>query len=147
MLVAIIRIIFGFAAAVLAAGAVQVLFISGLDDLIGGNFDAISARLEGLGLLMLLAATQSAVFAAPFAFLAAAVAAWHPLRSVLYFATVGVLIALAGFLAQYAGEAGTQTILNRYALAAYVASGLAGGLCYWFVAVPKVRPAASEAPA
>lgn len=135
MLVSLIRIIFGFLAAALAAGLVQVLFVAG-DELLAG----VSApRLQSLGLLMLLAATQSAVFAAPFAFLAAAVAAWQPIRSALFFAACGIAIALAGFFAQYAAEAGPNTILNRYAFAAYAASGLAGGLVYWLIAVQKQR--------
>ncbi len=136
MLVAIIRVMFGFIAAVLVAGAVQVLFVAGPDDISAG----ISAsRLQDLGLLTLLAATQSAVFSAPFVFLAAAVAAWLPIRSGLFFVLVGIAVALAGFFAQYVGEGGTQTILNRYALAAYVASGFAAGLVYWIVAVPKPK--------
>lgn len=137
MLVSLIRIIFGFLAAALAAGLVQVLFVAG-DELLAG---VSAARLQSLGLLMLLAATQSAVFAAPFAFLAAAVAAWQPIRSALFFVAVGIAIALAGFFAQYAAEAGPHTILNRYAFAAYAASGLAGGLVYWLVAVQKQRRA------
>lgn len=140
MFVAILRIMFGFIAAVLVAGAVQVMFVAGADDILAGDFGALSARLEDLGLLTLLAATQTAVFAAPFVFLAAAVAAWLPIRSGLFFVLVGVVIALAGFFAQYVGEAGAQTILNRYALAAYVASGFVAGLVYWFVAVPKTQP-------
>lgn len=136
MLISLIRFILGFLAAVLVAGVVQVAFVAGAD-LLGG---ASVSRLEGLGLLALLAATQSAVFSAPFAILAAVVASWQPIRSVLYFVAAGVAIGLAGFFAQYVGEAGPETILNRYALAAYVASGLLAGLTYWYVAVPKKRP-------
>ena len=133
MLVSLIRFFLGFVAAVLVAGVVQVAFVAGTDVLSG-------ARLQGLGLLVLLAATQSAVFSAPFAILAAMVAASQPIRSLVYFAAVGLAIGLAGFVAQYVGEAGPETILNRYALAAYVVSGLAAGLAYWYVAVPKRRP-------
>ena len=121
MFVTVVRIILGFIAAVLVAGAVQVLFVAGYDDLLKGNFSAISDQLEGLGLLTLLAATQSAVFSAPFAFLAAAIAAWQPIRSGLFFIAAGILIALA----------------------AYVASGFAAGLVYWLVAVPRARPASA----
>lgn len=135
MLVAIIRIILGFAAASLMAGLVQVAFVAG-----GDLLSATGSRLESLGLLTLLAATQSAVFAAPFAFLAAAFAAWQPVRSVLFFAAVGIAIALAGFFAQYVSEAGVSTIINGYALAAYVASGSSAGLVYWLLAAPKFRP-------
>lgn len=139
MLVSLIRFILGFIAAVLVAGAVQVGFVSG-GDLVSG---ASVSRLESLGLLVLLAATQSAVFSAPFAILAAVVAAAQAVRSVLYFAAVGLAIALAGFFAQYVGEAGPDTILNRYALTAYAVSGIIAGLAYWYVAVPKQRPPAA----
>lgn len=140
LIAATIRIVFGLILAALAAGLVQVLFVAG-DDLRGLASGALtSERAQSLGLLTLLAATQSAVFAAPFAFLAAAIAAWQPVRSLLFFLAVGGIIAAAGFLAQYAGEAsGPNTILNRYALAAYLASGLTGGFVYWLAAVPK-RP-------
>jgi hypothetical protein len=140
MIVSFIRIVLGFVAAMLVAGAVQVLFVAG-DEIVSGS--VTSARLEALGLLTLLAATQSAVFSAPFAFLAAAVAAWRPIKSSLFFICVGIAIALASFLVQYVGEGGPSTILNRYALAAYVASGLVGGWIYWLVAVPKARPSAA----
>lgn len=134
MFVALIRFIFGFVTAVIAAGVVQVAFVAG-GDIIRAPINAV----ESLGLLVLLAATQSAVFSAPFAVLAVLAAAWLPTRSILYFGAVGLLIAAAGFLAQYVGEAGPTTILNRYALTAYLTSGLLGGLAYWFVAVPKKR--------
>lgn len=137
MLVAIVRFILGFTAAVLAAGAVQVLFVAGYDDLLGGG---AVARAESLGLLVLLAATQTAVFAAPFALLAAAVAAWQPIRSRLFFVAAGLAIALAGFYAQHVGESGDQTIFNRYALAAYATSGLVAGFVYWLVGVQKSAP-------
>jgi hypothetical protein len=135
MLVALIRILCGFVAAALVAGLVQVLFVAGAD--VGG---LSSGRLESLGLLVLLAATLSAIFAAPFALLATGFAAWQQIRSPLFFVGAGLAIGLAGFFTQYVGEAGPQTILNRYALAAYVCSGFAAGLTYWYVAVPKKRP-------
>jgi hypothetical protein len=143
MFVSIVRIMFGFIAAVLVAGAVQVMFVAGADGIFGGGLDGLAARLQDLGLLTLLAATQSAVFAAPFIFLAAAVASWLPIRSAPFFVLVGVAIALAGFFAQYVGEGRTHTILNRYALAAYVVSGVLAGLVYWLVAVPKAAPPAT----
>lgn len=137
MLVSMIRFVIGLVAAALVAGLVLVAFVAGPSDLAGADLD----RLQSLGLLVLLAATQAAVFAAPFAVLAALVASWQPIRSRLYFAAVGLLIGLAGFLAQYVGEAGPETILNRYALAAYGVAGLAAGLAYGLIAVPKSRPA------
>lgn len=138
MLVALIRSLFGFIAAVLAAGLVQVLFVAAPD------LAAMTAdRAQALGLLILLAATQSAVFALPFVVLAFAFAAWAGIRSRLYFLAVAIAIAGGGFLAQYAGEGGQATILNRYAFAAYLCSGLAAGLVYTFLAAPKARDKAA----
>jgi uncharacterized membrane protein len=142
MIVSLIRFVLGFIAAVLIAGAVQVMFVAGIE-LVDGSLTG--SRLEALGLLTLLAATQSAVFAAPFAVLAALVSGWQPIGSRLYFIAVGLAVGLAGFLTQYAGEGGAQTILNRYALAAYAASGLAAGYVYWLVGVQKSRPAPAPA--
>lgn len=139
-MISLIRFVFGFVAAMLAAGAVQVGFVAG-GDLLSG---LPAGRFQSLGLLTLLAATQSAVFSAPFAALAAVVAAWLPIRSVVYFVAVGAAIALAGFFVQYVGEVGPDTILNRYALAAYTASGLVGGLVYWWLAAPRIRPPQPE---
>ncbi len=142
MVVAIVRFVLGFIAATLVAGLVQVLFVAG----IGGVVSADSTRLQNLGLLVLLAATQSALFAAPFALITAVVAAWLPIRAAAFFIAAGAAIALAGFLAQWAGEGRDATILNLYAVTAYVASGLAGGLVYWAAGVPKKggsRPAIS----
>lgn len=132
MLIALIRFVFGFTAAMLVAGVVQVLFVAGADLLRGG-----AGSPSSLGLLMLLAATQSAVFAAPFAILAAIFSPSRRAPAAAYFVAVGLLIAFAGFLAQYAGETGAETIFNRYALAAYLVSGFAAGLTYWYTAVPK----------
>ena len=138
MFVGIVRFVLGFIAAVLTAGLVQVLFVAGLDGVRTGG----PVSIESMGLLILLAATQSAVFAAPFAALAALVAAWLPTRSRLYFLAAGLLIGLGGFFAQHVGESGPSTILNRYALTAYAVSGLAAGFVYWLAGVPKGRRAA-----
>ncbi len=135
MFVGIVRFILGFVAAVLTAGFVQVLFVVGLDGVRTGG----PVSIESMGLLVLLASTQSAVFAAPFAILAAIVAAWLPTRSRLYFMAAGLLIGLGGFFAQHVGESGPNTILNRYALTAYAMSGLTAGFIYWLAGVPKSR--------
>ena len=81
---------------------------------------------------VLLAATHSAVFSAPFALVAAAIGEWQAIRGWFYYALAGTAIAIAGFIALYSGEANTDaSIVNRYALAAYLVSGFVGGLVYW----------------
>lgn len=133
MFVAIVRFILGFIAAVFVAGLVQVLFVAGLDGIRSGF-------VESFGLLALLAATQSAVFAFPFAVLAVVVAAGLGVRGLWFYAGCGLLIGLGGFFAQHVGESGPLTIFNRYALAAYAVSGLAAGLVYWLAGVAKAVP-------
>ena len=143
MFVGIVRFFLGFIAAVLTAGLAQVLFVAGFDGVRTGG----PVSIESMGLLVLLAATQSAVFAAPFAILAAIVAAWLPTRSRLYFMAAGLLIGLGGFFAQHVGESGPNTILNRYALTAYAVSGLAAGFVHWLAGVPKSPPKTSSSSA
>jgi hypothetical protein len=86
-------------------------------------------------MLTLAAATQSAVFAAPFALVAAAIAEWQSLRGLLYYVIVGLAISAGGFAAIYAGEPpGPATIVNSYAASAYAVAGLVGGIIYWLLA-------------
>lgn len=142
MFVAIVRFILGFIAAALIAGLVQVLFVAGLDGLRAGA----PGSMESLGLLVLLAATQSAVFAFPFAVLAVIVAGWLGLRGRWFYVGAGLLIGLGGFFAQHVGESGPLTILNRYALSAYAVSGLAAGYVYWMAGVAKRARRQAPAP-
>ena len=72
------------------------------------------------------------MFAAPFAFLAAAIAEWQGVRSIFYHLLAGIGIAAAGFAAQYFAQAPDgDSLLNGYAVAAYAATGCIGGLFYW----------------
>jgi hypothetical protein len=127
MLRTLVRVVFGFAVASVAAGLTQAIFVTAPSD--------ISANLEGTGTLALLAATHSAIFAAPFVAAACLIGERGRIRSVVFYMLAGVLIALAGFLAQYSSEvAGQPTIVNNYALKAYLTAGFFGGLVYWLLA-------------
>jgi hypothetical protein len=134
----VVRVLFGFAVACLVAGAVTVAFIVTPADLAALAPEARADRLGYAGLLALRAATQSAIFAVfpiPFALLAIGFAEWYAIRSWIYYAVCGVAIAVGGFAALYSQEAGGyDTILNDYALRAYLTVGLLGGLAYWLVA-------------
>jgi hypothetical protein len=88
-------------------------------------------------MLALIAATQAALFSIPFAALAIAIGEWLGVRSAIAYAAFGAAIGASGFLVQAAGETGSATILNGYALAAYLAAGLAGGLVYWAISGRK----------
>jgi hypothetical protein len=126
----ILRVLFGFILACLAAGVTIVLFVYTPVELALDLGDRVSEA----GLLSLAAATHSAVFAAPFALIGAAIGEWRNLTSWTYYALVGVLIAVIGFLVQYWSEGGGQlSILNSYALRAFLLTGLIAGLVYWLV--------------
>lgn len=127
-----LRIGIGFAAACLVAGLTQVLFVLTPSQLIA---DYSRDTLAIVGLLTLAAATHSAIFASIFALVAVALGEWQCIRDFSFYALTGVAIALAGLLAQYASENAAQpTILNTYALAAYVTTGCVAGLAYWIMA-------------
>ena len=127
----IIRVLFGFLMACLAAGLTKVLFAIGPQDLLSGNPDSIAAIL----ILTAQFATVFAIFAAVFALLATVISEWQGLRGFFFHAIVGLAIAAAGFAAQYFGEAPNgPTILNNYGAGAFAATGLVGGIVYWLFA-------------
>jgi drug/metabolite transporter (DMT)-like permease len=148
--------IFGFAAACLAAGLTLVLFIFTPPELIGPQ----SERLSEAGLLALAAATQIATFAALLALIGAGFGEWHRIGSWMYYVLVAVVIAAIGFLAQYWGEAqGQASIVNNYAATAFLLTGFVGGVVYWLFAgrfarggdrrpevVPPAAPKAAPVP-
>lgn len=130
MIMSIFRVLFGFILACLAAGVVQLGFALP-NDVLTDDFDKLSAA----GELAALTATHSGVFAAPFALVAAAIGEWQSIRNWVYYTLSGIAIAVAGFIALYSGEStGQATIVNSYALAAYLCAGVAGGLVYWLIA-------------
>ncbi len=134
MLRATIRIMFGYALACLAGGLTLVLHVISPAALIAAPGDALADKLTELGTLATLSATHLAVFSLPFALIVAAVAEWFALRGWLYFVLGGLAIAGTGFLAQQAGEtASGPSIVNAFAIQAFVLTGITGGLVYWLV--------------
>ncbi len=128
---AVLRVLIGFAVACLAAGFVQVLFAVTPAELVVAGDD----RLGEAATWGLLSATQIAVFAAPFALLAAIVSEWQGIRSFAYHAIVAMAIAVAGFGLIHVTESTSEaSIVNSYAMAAYLTSGFVGGLIYWLFA-------------
>ena len=132
MWAAVGRILLGLSIACLVAGLVQTLFVVTPIDLI--ESDDVAASLANAGLLTLYAATQTATFVAIFGVIAAALGEWQHVRQMLYYALIGIVIAMAGFFALYMGESGGLTILNPTALIAYFMTGLISGFTYWLVA-------------
>lgn len=131
----LIRVLFGFILACLIAALAQVLFVITPDELVTLPAEALTTRTGQVGILALVAATHFAIFAAPFALVVAAFAEWQAIRGWAFYVLAGLAIALAGFLAQYTSEVqGQATIVNNYALRAFLTTGFVGGLVYWLVA-------------
>jgi hypothetical protein len=131
----IIRVLAGFAVACLVAGVATVAFVVTPADVAALSPDVRPERLGNAGLLSLLAATHSAIFAFPFALIAIALAEWLSIRSWIFYSVVGILIAIGGFCAvSYFEVEGQPTIVNDYALRAFFTVGFFGGLAYWLVA-------------
>jgi hypothetical protein len=135
MLGAILRILIGFIVACLVAGVATVAFVITPADIATLPADLRPERLASAGVLSLLAATHSAIFALPFALIAVAIAEWQAIRSWIYYVIAGIAIALGGFGAEYLSEVGGQpSIVNDYAARAFLTVGFLGGLAYWLVA-------------
>jgi hypothetical protein len=128
---AMLRVVIGFIFACLAAGAVQVLFAVTPAELMVAGDDRVSEAFNW----GLLTATQIAVFAAPFALIAAIISEWQGVRSFAFHSIVAMSIAVAGFGLIHATESPTEaSIVNSYAMAAYLTSGFIGGFVYWLFA-------------
>jgi hypothetical protein len=133
MLTRILRILIGFVVACLAAGLTLVLFVYTPGELLNGSPES-AERMSQAGVLSLAVATHSAIFAAPFALIGAVFGEWRRIGGWSYYALVGVCIAVIGFLAQHASEsAGQASILNNYALTAFLTAGLVAGVVYWLL--------------
>ena len=129
------RVLAGFVAASLAAGIAKVLFVFPPTELAALPAGVFSDRLADVVVYALLAATHSAIFAAAFVLIASIIGEWFAVRNFAYYAAVGIAIALLGFMAQYASEvSGQPTILNPYAVTAFITAGLVAGSAYWLIA-------------
>jgi hypothetical protein len=130
-LASVIRVVVGIVLACLAAALVQVLFAVTPKELV----TAVDDRLGVAANWTLLSATQISVFSMPFALIAATISEVMRLRSFAYHAIVAMAIAAAGFGLIYSNESATEaSIVNSYAMAAYLTSGFAGGFIYWLFA-------------
>jgi hypothetical protein len=128
MFLSILRVLFGFALACLAAGLTKVIFAFGLDNLLNGTDEQMTKALEYTALT----ATHHMLFSAPFALVVAAVGEWLSIRSWLYYVIAATAISVAGLTAIYAGEAGgPASVGNQYAITAYAVTGMIAGMVYW----------------
>jgi hypothetical protein len=134
VLIRAVLVVFGFVLACLAAALTLVLFVYTPAELVALPSDVAADRLSEVGLLTLAAATHCVVFAAPFALLAALFGEMRRIGSWTYYVVAGIAIAVLGFLAQHWSESASEpTILNNYALIAFLTAGFVAGLAYWLV--------------
>jgi MFS family permease len=149
----ILRVLVGFVVACLAGALTTLLFVHTPEEVVTWLTslppEDRGQRFSVFGLLWLAAATQSAVFSALFAFVAAVVAEWRGVRAWTYYAIVGILIALLGFGAQWLTEPTGQNwsvVNSHYPFVAFLTTGFVAGFVYWMVAgrhaggVPKALP-------
>ncbi len=127
----ILRILIGLTLACLAAAVVKVSHVITPAELASLSGDALGARLVRFGELVLLTATQQALFIVPLALIAIAVAETNRLRGWFTYALLGAAIAGAGWYLQYTGEGELRTVANPYAAQAYAIEGMIAGLIYW----------------
>lgn len=134
MFLRIVRVVFGFVVACLAAGLTMVLFVYTPSEIANLPSDAAMERSYEAGVFALAVATHSAVFAAPLALIGAIIGEWRRIGSWAYYGFVGIVIAGIGFAAQYSSEpAGQASIGNGYALTAFLAAGFVAGVIYWLL--------------
>ena len=100
-MITLLRVLFGFIVACLVAGVVTVAFVVTPADIAALPAEAQTERLGNAGVLSLLVATHSAIFALPFALIAIVIAELSRVRSWIYYVLVGIAIALGGFAAEY----------------------------------------------
>lgn len=150
------RVLVGFLIACIAAALTTLLFVVTPVELVGWlSLDDGGERFARFGLLWLAATTQSVLFSALFALVAVVVAEWLGQRNWIYYVNSGVLIAVLGFLAQWASEPTGQNwsvVNSSYPLVAFLATGFVGGFVYWMwagrfsggqpVTEPGAKPAA-----
>ncbi len=126
------RILFGFVVACLAAGLAKAFFATTPSELSALPPDVAADRMQHVLQSAVYAGIQSMIFAAPFALVAAAIGEWGQRKNWTYYALSGMAIALIGFLSHYSSEVqGQPTIVNNYALSAFLTAGFVGGLVYW----------------
>lgn len=131
----LLRVLFGFAVACLVAGVATVAFVVTPADIANLPAEAQPERLGNAGILALLTATHSAIFAFPFALIAIGIGELWRVRSWIYYVLVAVAISAGGLAAIRLNEVpGQPSIVNEYALGAFLTVGILSGLAYWLLA-------------
>ena len=130
----VIRVLFGFALACLAAAATLVLFVYTPAELANLPAGMGADRLGEAGLFALAVTPHVAMFAALPALVAVVIGESRSISGWSYYSLGGIAIAVMGFLTQHFTEAqGQSTILHNYALTAFLTTGFVGGFAYWLL--------------
>lgn len=132
----IARVVFGFVLASLAAGLVTVMFVTTPIDVLAEPIERLPKTAGETIELGLLAATHLGIFASVFVLIIAILSESFSVRSLTFYLFAGVAISMLGFVAQYESEVVGQptTILNNYAVKAFLTIGFFGGFFYWLAA-------------
>ena len=155
MIVRGVRVIVGFGIACLAAALTLVLFVYTPAETLGMPSGMRADRLAEAWQFTLAVTPHVAIFSAAFALLGIALAEARGIAAWPYYVLVGIGIAVAGFMMQHFTESPRQpTILQNYALVAFLVAGAAGGLVYWYLSgryagrrrtAPKAAPVQAAA--
>jgi hypothetical protein len=131
MLLRVHCVLAGYVVACVAFALVLVAFVFTPTELASADAERFSMA----GFQLFASSIQVIMFAAPLALVATAVAEWRGTSDWIFYALAAMLIAGAGFLAQYASELqGAPTIVNNYALTAFMTGGFVAGVVYWLIA-------------
>ena len=137
------RIASGFVLASLAAAVTLVLFVYAPADLASLRSDLSGERLSEAGLFALIVTPHVALYAALPALAGAIFAEVRRVAGWPFYALAGIATAAAGFLVLHLSGAPDEAgLFSGYALAAFLTSGLVGGLAYWALSGRFVRPKA-----
>lgn len=143
----IIRILFGFILACLAAAATLILFVYTPAELASLPSGMRGDRTSEAGLFALVVTPHIVAFAALPALIGVIFAERRQISSWTFYVLAGIGIAVLGFLTQHFSEMpGDITILHNYALTAFLTAGFAAGLVYWFFSGRFARAPGPGAP-
>jgi hypothetical protein len=150
----VVRVLIGYVLACLAAALTLVLFVYTPAELVSLPRDMGTDRMSEAGLFALVIAPHVALFAALPALVGVAFAEARRIAAWTFYTLAGIGIAALGFLVQHFSEApGQASILQNYALTAFLVAGFVAGFAYWlfsgrFVGRRDASPAppASEPP-
>jgi hypothetical protein len=142
-----IRALAGFVLACPAAAATLVLFVYTPAELATLPSDIGADRLSEAGLFALAVTPHVMLFAAVPALIGIVFAERNDIGGLPFYLLLGIAIAVLGFLTQHFSEApGQATILQNYALIAFLAAGCVAAFVYWLISGRYAAPPLTTPP-